>query len=351
MTNPEDQHQKILDIKGLNEIWPSVTPQEVALAHYRSIYNRIHKTGLSYFEIVSGVHRTGKSLFGLMRCILTDSTFWRNIESRIVYDAKGCLDALNEIRRKNIHGGFILFDEVGASLNSRDFYKEINKAFSATLQISGRWLPGVVYTVPDWSFMDSQARKMCHYFTEMYRNNKEYAIAKIFEIHIQKRTGDTYFKYPVHKITKNGRFCGYYSLRGIKIRIEGDEEIIVDGEKVKKSEILRKYEEISKEAKKKIQQRQRERTSYNSEDISLEGAETWSPKEILEHVVEHSENYISESNLQKGIMKISKGLVQLDFSGFMPSRRIDGLCQRANKILHKQNKKEIESNDGVTRAD
>lgn len=166
------------------------------LSFVKSLYDRVNEKRFMYLGLVTGPHRAGKSFFSILMALLLDDTFKDNMEKRIVYDAKGFMDACKEIEEKKIKGAAIVWDEAGVGLSSRDWYELSNKSINYAIQVLGYLHPFVFFVTQDASFLDAQPRKLLTNFFEIERKNNDYSSAKVFNIQIDRRTGKLYYIYP-----------------------------------------------------------------------------------------------------------------------------------------------------------
>lgn len=65
----------------------------------------------------------------------------------------------------------VVFDEAGVGLPAREFHSIINKSIDYVLETFRRDQIGVIFTVPDFSFLDIKARKLMHYYCELIDPN------------------------------------------------------------------------------------------------------------------------------------------------------------------------------------
>jgi len=93
----------------------------------------------------------------------------------------------------------IVFDEAGVGMPAREWFSISNKMIGYILQTFRHQNLGVIFTTPDFSFIDVQARKLFHsYFeTSMIDRQKNCAVLKWMNISVSPRYGKIYFIYPV----------------------------------------------------------------------------------------------------------------------------------------------------------
>lgn len=110
------------------------------------------------------------------------------------------------VNKDNLQAGDILiYDEGGAGFSARDFQAKTNKLIGSVLQTFRGMNVGVIFTVPNLSFIDIQARKLCHFYLEAqyidYDN--EEVVFRVYEIQHNSRYDKTYFKCPI--VPMNGK--------------------------------------------------------------------------------------------------------------------------------------------------
>lgn len=86
-------------------------------------------------------------------------------------------------------------------MSSREWYSVQNKMLGAVLQTFRILNVGVIFTTPDLSFIDVQARKLFHNYLETaYLDQKEeLAYLKIYDIQVNSRFDKIYYKHPRFK--------------------------------------------------------------------------------------------------------------------------------------------------------
>lgn len=95
-------------------------------------------------------------------------------------------------------GDVIVFDEAGVGMASREWYSVQNKLLGSVLQTFRLLNCGVIFTTPNLSFIDVQARKLFHnYFETSYIDyEEEEAYLQVYDIQVNSRFDKIYFKYP-----------------------------------------------------------------------------------------------------------------------------------------------------------
>jgi hypothetical protein len=170
----------------------SITPDENECLIVKLGKNKI-KQNKNFLVVITGATGSGKSYAALRWGECMDKEFNVN---RIAFTAKEFIYILQQPDLKS--GSVIVFDEAGVGLSSREWYSVQNKLLNAIMQ-TFRWMNLVViFTVPDFSFVDSQARKLFHMFCETDGINRQKRTVRLkpFIISVSKRTGKIYMPYP-----------------------------------------------------------------------------------------------------------------------------------------------------------
>lgn len=291
-------------IKGLSlnrdvDFFGGVNQRDLAMLYLRHIYKSIHVNKFNFLGMFTGKHRVGKSLTALSMSCALDKTFADNIEERVVYFADDFMNALEQIKKRRIIGGAIVWDEAGVGIPAREWYDTSNKSISYTLQVFGRYRPIVYFVTQDIHYIDSQARKLFHGFYEMNRINNQYAIAKPFDVKYNKRSSKVYYVYPrYHHINE-----GAYGNRLV----------------IKRLNILRPYSEVedayevhSKLFKDKIVEIMKERSEKASQgDIDTK---YMTMAEIVDTLVKEQGNplYLSKRSKEDNVI-FDKDAIRIEF--------------------------------------
>jgi hypothetical protein len=223
--------------------YPRVNSRRLVEFYLNDIYKKVHNEDFNRLDMWVGRHRVGKSTNAIVFAHLLDKTFKENFEDRIVYSAEQFMYALEIIRKKEIIGGAVIWDEAGVGLPSREWYAVSNKAINYALQTLGYLRPIIYFVAPDISYVDSQVRKLFHAFYEVNRSTKEYSIIKPFTLSYDKKTGKIYYIYP--KYLRRHR-QGIYGNTIVPVRF------VIP---YPPNWILQRYEEHSKPWKDAIQER------------------------------------------------------------------------------------------------
>jgi ABC-type dipeptide/oligopeptide/nickel transport system ATPase component len=109
------------------------------------------------------------------------------------------LEFLSLLNNSNIQkGDVVIFDEAGVGMSSREWYSVQNKLLGTVLQTFRNMNVAVIFTTPNLSFIDVQARKLFHSYMETsyidYENEESFL--KVFDIQINGRFNKIYYKRP-----------------------------------------------------------------------------------------------------------------------------------------------------------
>lgn len=99
-------------------------------------------------------------------------------------------------------GDVIVFDEAGVGMASREWYSVQNKLLGSVLQTFRLLNCGVIFTTPNLSFIDVQARKLFHNYleTSYIDYEEEEAYLQVYDIQVNSRFDKIYFKYPKFQV-------------------------------------------------------------------------------------------------------------------------------------------------------
>ena len=164
------------------------------------IKNRIYKKNKNFLAIICGSTGSGKSTAALAIAEALDSNF--NIDN-VVFNVNEFMDLLNSAKLKK--GAVIIWDEAGVGMPSREWYAISNKAINYVLQTFRHLNLVVLFTTPDFNFIDSQSRRLFHAYFETIGINYEEKIntLKLFLIQNNPKISKVYYKY-ARILTKEG---------------------------------------------------------------------------------------------------------------------------------------------------
>jgi len=157
------------------------------------IKNRLLEQNKNWLAIITGGTGSGKSWSALRLAEMIDPDF--NI-TKVCFTSKDFMKTLNSDKIKK--GACIVFDEAGVGIPSREWYSVSNKLINYVLQTFRHRNLAVIFTTPSFEFIDSQARKLFHFYFETMKIYRRAGVCILKPLMIQHnpRLGKTYFKYP-----------------------------------------------------------------------------------------------------------------------------------------------------------
>ena len=198
--NPEDigiefEDEHFHAIEDIEEDYKLLVEQKrMKHKHWLSNYalKRINMNQ-NYILLIVGQVGSGKSYSAITLAEDIDPYF--NVD-RIVFHPKEFVSLLDVGLPK---GSVIIWEEVGVSLSSRDWYREQNKIISSLFETFRRHNLILIMTVPNVKFIDSRIRAMIHGFAEMidptFTGNK-FGWLKYFHVIVDQRSGKIRHRYP-----------------------------------------------------------------------------------------------------------------------------------------------------------
>lgn len=154
------------------------------------IKSRLHYQNKNWLSIICGETGSSKSYSAISFASMISNRYF------VIFNP---LNFLKLITSKTLkRGDIIIFDEAGVGMSSRDWFSVQNKLLGSVLQTFRNLNVGVIFTTPNLSFIDIQARKLFHNYFETvnidYKTKTAYL--KVFEIQHNSRYDKTYFKHP-----------------------------------------------------------------------------------------------------------------------------------------------------------
>lgn len=124
------------------------------------IRRRIFEENKNFLIALVGQTGSGKSFSAMKLGEAIDPNFSIN---NVVFTAK---DFFELLKQDHPRGTVIIFDEAGVGIPAREWYSISNKLMGYILQTfrHRNWI--VIFTVPDFDFIDKQARKLFHCYME-----------------------------------------------------------------------------------------------------------------------------------------------------------------------------------------
>ena len=172
---------------------------DVYTAYVKRIYNRLNYMNKNWLAIICGETGSGKSYSAL--------TLASEIgKVHLVFTPFEFLSLINSTRINK--GDVIIFDEAGVGLSSREWYSIQNKLLGTILQTFRNMNVAVIFTCPNLSFVDVQARKLFHSYleTSYLDYEEEEAHLRVFDIQVNSRYDKVYFKHP-RFTSPSGKVC------------------------------------------------------------------------------------------------------------------------------------------------
>lgn len=154
----------------------------------------------NFLAAITGPTGSGKTYSALKLGELTDPNF---SEDHIVFTPREFMNLLNSGKLRK--GSVIVFEEVGVSLNNRNWQSVVNKMLQFVFQTFRHENYIVYFTAPHFNFIDKATRELFHCFLQTQnidRRNKLCKLKPLF-IQIDQRTGNMYYKY-LRVITPQG---------------------------------------------------------------------------------------------------------------------------------------------------
>ena len=151
--------------------------------------------------VIVGGTGSGKSYTALELARCFDPEF---DESRIVFRL---IDFLRLVRKDfGYKGAAIVFDEGGVEMQARNFMTLMNKALSYVTQTMRFKNQIIIITVPDFSFIDVQVRKLVHVLitTKTIDYKRNLSIVRPLQISVRSSDGKTFKTYPRYYSKEKG---------------------------------------------------------------------------------------------------------------------------------------------------
>lgn len=183
---------------------PNMTLGDKYVSRINYRLNRLNK---NWIGAICGPTGSGKSYAGLTLAYRISYGRFHTVFSPLQF-----MQALNNPDLEK--GDMILFDEAGVGLSSRDWYSVQNKLLGSVLQTFRNKNVGVIFTTPNLSFIDVQARKLFHaYFeTRFIHYDRKLAVIKPFDIQVNSRLDKIFYKKPQMKTDRGLRKIEYLAV-------------------------------------------------------------------------------------------------------------------------------------------
>ena len=158
---------------------------------------KIIANGGNVLLVIIGRTRSGKSWSGLALGEQFSEMLGLNFSVwNVCFTPISFLEKLNSGMLKR--GSVLVFDEVGVAAPSKEWYSATNKCLSTVTQTFGHMGLFVIFTVPDWSYVDSDMRKLFHSYVEMDFPPRldNLRRGRWYDITFDGREKKYYYKYP-----------------------------------------------------------------------------------------------------------------------------------------------------------
>lgn len=164
--------------------------------YINKIRGRLLIQNKNWLSIVCGDTGSGKSYCAIS---LADQICPRGItiKRNVVFNPIQFMERLNNVEDLK-KGDILIFDEAGVGMSSREWYSMQNKLLGSVLQTFRNLNVGVIFTTPNLSFIDIQARKLFHSYFETANIDykRKLAYVRVYDIDVNSRYDKTYYKHP-----------------------------------------------------------------------------------------------------------------------------------------------------------
>lgn len=313
---------------NIEDLYQDIDEKKILLTYLKSIYISVHGMKYNFLGVTTGKHRVGKSIDTVLLCSILDKTFLPNMEDRIVYFPEQFMSALQDIAKKRIVGGAIVWDEAGVGIPARSWYDMSNKSINYVTQVMGYLRPIIFFVTQDMTYIDSQPRKLFHVFYEVYRNSSDHNFIKPFNLSYDKKVGKIYYLYPRINRAIEDVVGTTIKLRRIKVKLPP-------------KEIIDRYEDHSFEFKKRILAQMEDRIKkFDKEELISKKHMT--QKEILDNVLGNYKRYETKRS-KLGDIILDYNQIRFDFS--IPTPLAKFIKSDAERFLNKEREKNSVDDD------
>jgi len=157
------------------------------------IKKRLQNLNRNWLAVIVGETGSGKSFLALKLGQLIDPEF--NI-TKVVFSPSEFMELITSGTLRK--GDCIVWDEAGVSVPAREWYSISNKSINYIAQTFRHDNLAVIFTVPNFDYIDSQLRKLFHTYIETQHINriKKLCRVKWLNISYDGRMKKLYMKYP-----------------------------------------------------------------------------------------------------------------------------------------------------------
>ena len=161
---------------------------------FQHIYNRTHHYRMNWLQVTTGDPGSSKSYSNLTEAELLDPRFHIG---KVCFTPSEFMDAIDAVKRS---GEAIIIDEMGIALSSRKWQSLSNILTNEVLQTFRFKNIVSLFVVPDFTFIDSQARKIVQCFCETKRRSRDSPKMWVYYLSHARQTGKIYFIHPLVRI-------------------------------------------------------------------------------------------------------------------------------------------------------
>jgi len=237
----------------------------IRMLHHQ--WAKVHHQKWNLLGCTVGLPRTGKSVFTAFTCWLLNQNF--DFKTDLIYTPKQLSTRIQDLETLGQVGSTTIADEMGCTLPAREFYKIQNREISKMLQTVGHLRPIMFFVAPDFSYIDSQPRKIFHWFFECTNRNERYVKVKPFQLSVNRKKGTLYFKYP--RVTTRWGLMRITSIEHYTPPLE----------------FIKEYEKYSNPEKTSLRKQ-------GHTDMNEEKKKKFTLKEIQDFVITNSSNFVNE---------------------------------------------------------
>jgi hypothetical protein len=266
-------------------------PKDVKkIAVYRNFWNRLYRENRNVMLAICGGTGSGKSWAAIRIGWINDR---RDDEGRrfdlerIVFTPE---DFMALVKKKLPAGSWIVWDEVGVGMNSRQWYSLRNQLISYIAQTFRYKNYGVIFTVPGFNYIDVQVRRLIHAYIEMNKPHpdKGYSTGRFKWVSANAQSGQLYFPNPRYR--KAGHKCVMQLMRfGLAPK-----------------ELLNAYEDKKRTFTEEWYKIYHKQLQLMKETLKGTGSQRTTLRDFYKIAAERIQNYINE----KG--QVSRPLLMLD---------------------------------------
>ena len=222
------------------------------------IRNNMIKRNQNWICVIVGKTGHGKSYVGAKLAQDIDPTFIDSIrdeglKSRVsVGNKDDFLAIVKKARNKEMKkGSMIIFDEAGVTISCRTWFEQNQQALMNILQSFRILNIGTIFTTPNLSFIDAQARKLIHEYLKALRINYNInrVILKPFYLDPDTMGDKIYTKYHWFHGIKMTRLVVAKPSKDFITPYEPEKEVLLDT-LIEEAEISSKIEKIRDEQRK-----------------------------------------------------------------------------------------------------